>query len=646
MARSVREGPRRTYRTPRLRPGRLVPGRRGLIVLGVLVLALAGAYAGLRVYQEEQEPGPRAALEKYLSAWSRGDDRAAARETTNPREAARVLAVNRKGLDGARVKARVLSLRTAGGAGRARLRVDWTVPTLGSWGYETDARLRQEAERWRVDWRPTIVHPFVDGIARLGTIRDPAERGSLEDRRGKRLVTQRAVTQVGMKGGDARGVDRTAAALASVIDIDAKAFADAVRAAPEGQFVEAIVLRRADYKPKAARLRAIDGVLTQDGTRQLAPSRDFARALLGAVAPITEEQLERLGDAASPGDEIGQTGLQAAVEKRVAGSPSRRIVLRVDDAPRDTLTRLKGKPGEDVRTTLGMREQRAAEAALGARKDEAALVVVKPSTGDILAVANRPADSTYDRAIEGRYPPGSTFKVVSTAALLRDGLRPSDVVDCPKTIEVGGRPFRNFEGGAGGSVPFTVDFEQSCNTAFAGLAERLGADDLRKTARDYGLGEPLKLPVKAPRASVPKVDDAAARAASMIGQERILASPLSMAGVAATVAAGRWHAPRLLADDPRRAGRRLSANERTSLRSLMRRVVTSGTGVALKDVPGEVRGKSGTAEFGNENPPRTHAWFIAHRGDIALAVLVENGKAGGAVAAPIAAKFFRSLGRG
>ena len=75
----------------------------------------------------------------------------------------------------------------------------------------------------------------------------------------------------------------------------------------------------------------------------------------------------------------------------------------------------------------------------------------------------------------------------------------------------------------------------------------------------------------------------------------------------------------------------------------MRRVVTGGTGTALAGVPGEPRGKSGTAEFGPGNPPDTHAWFIAFRGDVAIAVLVEGGEAGGRVAAPIAAKFFTRL---
>jgi cell division protein FtsI/penicillin-binding protein 2 len=116
-----------------------------------------------------------------------------------------------------------------------------------------------------------------------------------------------------------------------------------------------------------------------------------------------------------------------------------------------------------------------------------------------------------------------------------------------------------------------------------------------------------------------------------------------MAGVAATVAAGRWHAPRLVASDPKDTGLGLRAGERDTLRTLMRQVVTSGTGTALAGVPGQVAGKTGTAEYGTANPPATRAWFIAFRGDVAIAVLVENGRSGATVAAPIAARFFGAL---
>ena len=181
---------------------------------------------------------------------------------------------------------------------------------------------------------------------------------------------------------------------------------------------------------------------------------------------------------------------------------------------------------------------------------------MQPSTGDILAVANRPTDATYDRAIDGRYPPGSTFKVVTTAALLRAGLKTSDTVDCPKTITVDGKLFKNFEGGAAGAVPFATDFAQSCNTAFVSLAQAAGRPTRCRARRATSAsGAP------APARSRP-ARDAVARAATMIGQDRIVASPLAMAGVAATVADGRWHAPRLVDGDARRTGTALGDGER------------------------------------------------------------------------------------
>jgi cell division protein FtsI/penicillin-binding protein 2 len=323
---------------------------------------------------------------------------------------------------------------------------------------------------------------------------------------------------------------------------------------------------------------------------------------------------------------------------------TRSVVIRYikDGVVERTLKRWRGKQARDVRTTLDLNVQRAAEEALGSTRKKLALVALQPSTGDVLAVANRPSSDTLDRALTGLYPPGSTFKVITTTALLRDGLSIDQTVPCPATEVVDGRSFKNFEGEAAGAVPFRTDFAQSCNTAFISLADRLSRSALTETAKDFGIGEELKLGVPVADGKVPEGDSETARAAMMIGQDKIVATPLIMAGVAGTVAAGRWHSPRLLDDDPKRTGPRIAQAD--TLRELMRAVVTSGTGTALAGLPGFVAGKSGTAEFGSGDPPPTHAWFIAFRGDLAVAVLVENGRAGGEVAAPIAARFLARLG--
>ncbi len=594
------------------------------------------------------QPEPSDALDPFLTEWSEGRDRAAARHTDAPRTAAAALVANRAGLDGARLETETLETSEDGDRAHARVRLRWNVPGIGPYAYDVRVPLRKVDDEWKVRWTVTLVHPKLRDNERLGTTRELPERAPILDRAGRTIVEQRPVKRVGAVVSEVDNPRATASGLARVLEVDAGPILRQLRSGGPQQFVEAIVLRNEDYAALEAELSSVPDVTSLDGTAPLAPTREFARALVGTVAPATAEQLERLGPAYAAGDQVGQWGLQARFERRLAGTPDRRVVMRsAEGVAFETLFERDGRSGRPLRTTLDVRVQLAAERALSGRSDETALVAVQPSTGDLLGVANRPTDSSFDRAIEGRYPPGSTFKVVSTAALLRAGLRTNEIVNCPPTITVEGRSFRNFEGSAAGPVPFSQDFAQSCNTAFISLADRLAPTALTGAGRDYGLGRSLRsLPLPAPAAQVPPGRSGVERAAAMIGQHEILASPMSMAGVAAAVAAGRWHAPRLLASDPRRTGPRLPPGERDTLAGLMRSVVTSGTGTALAAVPGAPAGKSGTAEYGSGNPPPTHAWFIAYRRDIAVAVLVENGRAGGTVAAPLAAAFLEALDSG
>ena len=607
------------------------------LALGALVLVAAAAVVILFV-RGSAPPGPSEALDPFVAAWSRGDDRGAAALTSDPAAAGAALAANRRGLDGARVQAGTQDVAEKGDTARATLRLRWNVPGIGAWSYRTRIALERRGGHWKVVWAPTVVHPRLTAGRRLGTVRAADARAPILDRQGRPLVTARQVVRIGLDRATVKDVDASAAALAAALHVDANALASAAKRAGPKQFVEAVTLRASDYPSTLAQqVEAIQGTQVVPSTQQLAPSKTFARALLGTVSPATAEQIQRSKGKVGVGDDVGQFGLEARYQDQLAGTATRRVVIRSrTGAPVATLLTRPGRKGRELRTTLDRPVEAAAVTALGATKQKAALVAVQPSTGDVLAVANRPTDAAYDRAIDGRYAPGSTFKVVTTAALLRAGVKTTDTVDCPKTITVSGKVFKNFEGEAAGAVPFARDFAQSCNTAFVSLAKRLAPDALTRTARDFGLG-------RTSASQVPAGRNAVERAATMIGQDRIVASPLAMAGVAATVADGRWRAPRLIATDRHQTGRALDQGELSTLRTLMRSVVTSGTGTALAPVPGEVAGKSGTAEYGGGNPPPTHAWFIAFRGDLAIAVLVENGRSGGSVAAPIAARFYQAL---
>jgi len=387
----------------------------------------------------------------------------------------------------------------------------------------------------------------------------PRARGQILDRDRRPLMRERPVVRVGAIAGQVKRPAVTARGLAEVLEVDAAPLERAIREGGKEQFVDALVMRPADYRPLRARLDAVPDAETAEGTAMLAPSREFARALLGTVAPATKEQLEKLGGRVAAGASVGQWGLQARFEPRLAPVPERRVVIREEGVPVETLLTRGGRRGRAVATTIDRRVQAAAEEALSGTTDEAALVAVQPSTGDLLAVAHRPVESSFNRAFEGTYAPGSTFKVVSTAALLRDGLDVGDTGKCPATIEAGGRRFKNFEGGAAGAVPFSRDFAVSCNTAFVSLAPRLAPDALSRAARDYSLGRKLELALPASGGRVPPGEDEVERAAAMIGQHEIVSSPLSMALVAAT--------------------------ERDTRRSLMRLVVTEGSGTASPASP-------------------------------------------------------------
>jgi cell division protein FtsI/penicillin-binding protein 2 len=630
---------------PLPRRRRSTAGRRFAAVAALLIPIVAIASFLLVRARDDSAEQARAAVDAFAAAWSRGDD-ARAGALTDARGAAKALKASRAGLDGAAVTVRPGALTMEDDRATGRLRISWRVPAIGTYAYTAPVTATKLQDRWVVHYRPQTIHPRLTAATRLGTSATSPERAGILDRDGRALVQERAVVRVGLQRDKVRDVNASATALADALDVDAEALVKAVRGAGPKQFVEAQTLRKADYDAKAAELDGIEGLLAVDGTAPLAPTRAFARALLGGVGPATAEQVEESEGKVAPGEQIGQWGLQKVFDERLAGAPEREILIR-DVETGDPVRTLRAVPGREpraVRTTLSRQAQEAAEQALADQRAEAAIVALQPSTGDVLAVANRPVDSTFNRALAGAYAPGSTFKVISTAALLRDGLDPGETVDCPRTLVVDGKTFKNFEGGEAGAATFADDFAISCNTAFVALSSRLPARALPKAAKDYGLGRSYDLAVGVARSRVPAGKDVVSRAAAMIGQDRITATPLAMAGVAAAVADGRWRRPRLLAGDRSQAGQDLPASEVATLRELMRSVVTRGSGTALANLPGEIAGKSGTAEFGDAQPPETHAWFIAYRGDVAVAVLVEKGRSGGSVAAPLAARFFSALG--
>ncbi|GAA4092756.1 penicillin-binding transpeptidase domain-containing protein [Actinomadura miaoliensis] len=404
-------------------------------------------------------------------------------------------------------------------------------------------------------------------------------------------------------------------------------------------------LRATRSWPDRAAVRAADGSdldSVQSGSVQ---------QLVGAVGKLDAKSARELGAPYREGDLAGVEGLQRQYERRLAGTPALAVqIVGADDQVVQTLHRFGGTGGTPLRTTVDPKAQRAASQALADVGKPASLVALRASTGEILAVANKPGG--YNRALMGRYPPGSTFKVVTAAALVAGGVNVTSRVGCPATTNVGGRTFKNYKNEDFGTVPFREAFAHSCNTTFARMAvDRLGQERLAQVAEQFGFNAPIIGGLPAVRASYPPVKDDTAFASASFGQGEVLTSPLNMASVAAAAATGTWRSPRLvdaaLAGQALDAGgrrpeppRRLEPGVRSALRTLMPAVVSEGTAAAV-GFPAGTAGKTGTAEYGSGDNPPTHAWFIGYRGDLAFAVVVEGGGTGAEAAAPVAAKFLR-----
>ena len=309
----------------------------------------------------------------------------------------------------------------------------------------------------------------------------------------------------------------------------------------------------------------------------------------------------------------------------------------------------KPSKGSPLRLTLDARLQSTAERLLAPVGPASALVAIRPSTGEIVAAANGPGTDGYNMATYGQFAPGSTFKAVSSLALLRSGLTPESPTDCTATTVVDGKQFENYDDYPSdglGRIPLRTAVANSCNTAFISERGRLGRGDLADAAASLGLGVDHDLGFPSYFGQVPPPASETEAAADLIGQGRVLASPMAMAD-RDRVGAVRHHraAARCVVDQEveQEDVPALASGEVGQLRGMLRGVVTSGSGSALVDVPGgPVIAKTGTAEYDDDGSLRTHAWMIGAQDDLAVAVFVETGESGSSTAGPILEAFLRA----
>lgn len=572
----------------------------------------------------------------------------------------------------------------------ATLQWTWDVnETAADWSYSTQAQLKlADDQSWHVVWSPTLIEGKLTATEKFAVERSQARRGEITGADGVVLMGLRDVYRVGIDKSKVTPAQAgaSAGALAQLMGIDAPAYIKTVEASGAKQFVVGITLRVDDPRiaGKTAAVQAIPGGAAVPDQAMLAPSSTFARALLGSVGAATAEIVEKSGGRIGPGDQVGLGGLQRMYDGWLGGTPGMKIKAVGTDAAGAPSSRIlftqDPVPGKPIATTIDVDAQTAAESVLaGVGATQGALVAIRPSTGEVLAAANSPGTSGQQVALTGRAAPGSTFKVVTALALLRAGLTPASPVPCEPTIVVDGRTFKNYGDYPPdrlGTIPLRQALAQSCNTAFISQHAGVSQDALADAAAALGIGVDFDLGAPSFLGNVPRQATKTEHAASMIGQGKVEASALTMAIVTGSVAKGATLVPRIIERTPGLApspvptsgptpsgsatggpstsaptpsaaalptappapSTPLTAAEAEALRSMMAAVVSDGSGRLLAGM-GVGGAKTGTAEYGSDSPPRVHAWMIAFRGDLAVAVYVADGEGGSRTAGPLMKAF-------
>ena len=537
----------------------------------------------------------------------------------------------------------------------------------------------------------------------------PPERGEVFDRNGMPLARNAPSYRIVIVQEDAGDVDAVLDRLSKIVTLDPEELVrvkDEIRRSPP--FLPVTVAEEVswdDLSRVSVNAPALPGITPEVGLSRVYPrGSDFAH-VLGYVGPVSDYDLERIEDPDQvlriPRFQIGKVGVEAKIEDRLRGKAgARRVEVNASGRIMRELDRREGVPGSDVQLTVNAELQGYVQARLS--DESASAVVIDVESGDLVALASSP---TYDpnlfvrgissrdynaltsnkyrplasKTVQGTYPPGSTFKMVTAMAALEEGLiGPDETVYCPGHLEVAGRRFHCWKRAGHGWVDLQNSLKQSCDVYYYDLAVKVGIEKISAMANRFGLGMRHDVPMSAvARGLTPTMDwKSRVHGASWvvgdtvnasIGQGFMLASPLQLCVMTARLASGRSVTPRLVksvngVEQPSGRGTDLGMNENNlrKMRRAMYAVVNDrrGTAYGSRIIEDAMRmaGKTGTSQVRNitaaerragvvrnEDLPwerRDHALFVNFapydNPKYAIAVIVEHGGGGSRAAAPIA----------
>ncbi|MFN3232894.1 MAG: penicillin-binding protein 2 [Alphaproteobacteria bacterium] len=540
-------------------------------------------------------------------------------------------------------------------------------------------------------------------------------RGRIIDRFGEELATNRLSYRVSVIPEQAVDLDETMLQLARLMSLTPFQVSTVLREAKRSRsFLPVTVADNVSWEEFArvnTHIADLPGVYPDVGPRRFYPFPELSAPVVGYVGPVTEEELKDLPKDPTfmlPDFRIGKRGLEAEFEEQLRGTAgARRVEVNALGREIRELTRDKGRPGEDLNLSIDLDAQRFAMERLG--EQSAGVVVMNIHTGEVIVLASSPgfdpnefnfgistenwrgllADPRkplHNKAIQGQFPPASTFKMLMAMAAVDEGLvSPDHRINCPGHMRFGNRRFHCWKRGGHGWLNMAQSIEQSCDVYFYDLALKLGVDKIAAMSRRFGLGESLGIELDHEASGLVPTEAWKRRRFNEpwhegenlsigIGQGYMLATPLQLAVMTARMANGGYAVkPSLLAPDPVALSAQPFDSIGVSQAALaiaqqgMIDVMEGSRGTArrsrIKDWPRGIAGKTGTAQvrritaaerrtgvLKNDQLPwqeRDHSLFVGY-GPIddpvySVAVVVQHGGGGSKVAAPIASDILRRV---
>ena len=545
--------------------------------------------------------------------------------------------------------------------------------------------------------------PYYQDLARDNRTRsivlEPA-RGLLYDRNGELLANNIPSFQLYLSLEDVQDRDDLLSKLPEYVDVNVQAISEKLGT---NQRRGRIKLKSGLTLKEAALIEShridLPGVAIQPEYQRNYPLGNYAAHVIGYVGEISESQLKdpEFLDVQA-GRIIGQYGVERTFDTHLLGETGRKVI-EVDafGYPKRSLSIHPPLAGDDLYLTLDIRLQRLAEDLLA--EEAGAIVALDPWNGDVLALASQPGFNPNDlsggispqawqqllqdyrhpltnRAIQGQYPPGSTFKIVMAAALLEtQTMKATESITCRGTFPFGKRVFRDWKRWGHGSVDLTKAIAESCDVYFYKVGNQLGIDPISRYSRQFGLGSKTGIALSSERSGlVPSREWKQKNRGEpwypgetisvAIGQGFLSVTPIQMAKVVSVVATnGQMVQPRLLKgvrlrrtgnfkEEPLPSTQQASISPQTfsQIKKGLAAVVTKGTAKQAQSDIVSIAGKTGTAQVVAlkddddktevRKKHRDHAWFVAfapvEEPKIAVAVIVEHMGHGGSAAAPLA----------